>query len=136
MGLYSKFVACGGAAALRSDIQMGKIVIPDSALRDEGTSYHYSPASREIHISKEHIACLAGELEGESIEYIIRKTWTTDAPYRETKSTIDKRKGCITVEMECSALTAVSEFRKVKFAQYLYGADDVSSDKWAHRWWT
>lgn len=34
--------------------------------------------------------------------------------------------GCLTVEMEASALFAVGEFRKVHFGQILYGGDDVS----------
>ncbi|HEX3044574.1 MAG TPA: nucleoside phosphorylase [Bacillota bacterium] len=135
---YTKFVACGGAGVLKSDIQMGKIIIPAAAIRDEGTSYHYYPPSREIQIPKEHIDALAQELERQGVEYMIGKTWTTDAPFRETKPKIDKRKqeGCLTVEMECSALAAVCQFRKVKFAQYLYGADDVSGAKWDHRGWT
>ena len=134
---YTKFVACGGAGVLKKDIQMGKIVIPASAVRDEGTSYHYMSPSREINIPQENLDCLTKELKRQGIEYIIGKTWTTDAPFRETKSKIDRRReeGCLTVEMECSALAAASEFRGVKFAQYLYGADDVSGDKWDHRGW-
>lgn len=135
---YKRFVACGGAGVLRNDIQMGKIMIPCSALRDEGTSYHYSYPGREIEIPEEDVNCLSEELKRQGVEFIIGKTWTTDAPFRETKLKIEKRKseGCIAVEMECSALATVCKFRGVKFAQYLYGADDISSDKWNHRGWT
>src|SRR3712207_4668526 len=43
----SKFVACGGAGVLNTEIAVGHVVVPSSAIRDEGTSYHYLPPSRE-----------------------------------------------------------------------------------------
>jgi uridine phosphorylase len=134
---FTKIVACGGAGVLDKDIQVGRIVIPSSALRDEGTSYHYAAPAREINIPPEHVEVLAQELRNQKIEYLIGKTWTTDAFYRETKAKIENRKaeGCITVEMECSAFAALCQFRKVKFAQYLYGGDDVSGNEWSHRGW-
>ncbi len=134
---FRKFVACGGAGVLDRKIQCGKIIIPNTAVRDEGVSYHYISPSREIKISKHVVKLLSKELEQQGIDYLIGKTWTTDAFYRETKSRVEKRKkeGCITVEMECSALAAVASFRKVIFGQYLYGGDDVSGEKWDPRDW-
>jgi uridine phosphorylase len=134
---YHKIVACGGAGVLNKEIQVGKIIIPSSAVRDEGTSYHYAAPSREIELPQEQIDILARELDRQQVPYIIGKTWTTDAFYRETKDRIARRKseGCLTVEMECAALAAVSQFRQVKFAQYLYGGDDVSGQEWDPRGW-
>ena len=43
-----RFIACGGAGVLRSDIAVGHLVVPPAAVRDEGTSYHYYPPSREM----------------------------------------------------------------------------------------
>ena len=43
-----KFIACGGAGVLVPKVVLGHIVVPISAVRDEGTSYHYLPASREV----------------------------------------------------------------------------------------
>ena len=42
------FIACGGAGVLRGDIVVGHLVVPTAAVRDEGTSYHYFPPSREL----------------------------------------------------------------------------------------
>jgi uridine phosphorylase len=42
----------------------------------------------------------------------------------------------VTVEMETAAFLAVAQFRRVRFAQYHYAADDVSGETWAHRNWT
>lgn len=45
---FSKFIVCGAAGVLQKDIQVGHLVVPESAVRDEGVSYHYIEPSREI----------------------------------------------------------------------------------------
>ncbi len=42
------FVACGGAGVLVPDVALGHVIVPTAAVRDEGTSYHYLPAAREV----------------------------------------------------------------------------------------
>ncbi|MDD5722862.1 MAG: nucleoside phosphorylase [Syntrophales bacterium] len=135
---FKRFVACGGAGVLKKNIQVGKIIIPSSALRDEGTSYHYQHAGRIIEMDDTTIKILENEMKADGTPYIIGRTWTTDAPYRETKDKIKDRisEGCVAVDMECSAFIAVSKFRKVKFGQYLYAGDDLSGETWDHRNWT
>ncbi len=39
-------VAFGTAGALHKTTETGTIVVPSAAIRDEGTSYHYSPGNR------------------------------------------------------------------------------------------
>jgi uridine phosphorylase len=60
-----------------------------------------------------------------------------DAFYRETaeKVALRREEGCICVEMETAALSAVAKFRGVIFGQLLYGGDDVSGDEWDGRDW-
>jgi len=131
-----KFVACGSAGVLKSELKRGAIVIPSSAVRDEGTSYHYFPPSRIIEMDSEVVGKLEAVLLKHQIEYEIGKTWTTDAFFRETKGKVARRRseGCLTVEMECSALIAVARFRNVLFGQYLAAGDDVSGDEWDPRY--
>jgi uridine phosphorylase len=130
-----KFIACGGAGVLDKTIGMGQIVIPKNAVRDEGTSYHYLPPSRDVDASQEGISAIQEVLEIHDIPYVVGKTWTTDGIYRETPEKISLRKaeGCLTVEMECAAFFAVAGFRNVVFAQLLYGGDDLSSSIWDSR---
>ena len=40
--------AFGTCGVLDRDIEATSIIIPTAALRDEGTSYHYLPASDEV----------------------------------------------------------------------------------------
>lgn len=132
-----KFIACGGAGVLNRGLAVGHVVVPTSAVRDEGTSYHYLPASRDVAASPEAVAAIEAVLQADNVPYVTGKTWTTDAIYRETPAKIASRRdeGCITVEMEASAFFAVAQFRGVTFGQILYGGDDVSSDTWDSRHW-
>ena len=60
------------------------------------------------------------------------KTWTTDGFFRETRErwNAGKNKGCVCVEMECAALAAVAQFRKVDFAAFFYTADNLDAPEW------
>jgi uridine phosphorylase len=131
------FVACGGAGAVIPGLALGHVVVPDAAVRDEGTSYHYLPASREVAADPEVTAVLSAVLAERDVPYVVGKTWTTDAPYRETRAKIAARRaeGCLTVEMETAAFFAVARHRSVRFGQYLYAGDDVSGEVWDHRHW-
>ena len=104
---------------------------------EEGVSYHYLPPSREVEANKDAVEVIKEVLESHKCKYLISKTWTTDAFYRETPQKVKLRKeeGCLTVEMEAAAFFAVAKFRGVKLGQILYGGDDVSCEEWDSRKW-
>lgn len=133
-----KFVACGGAGVLDREIACGQIVVPLAAIRDEGTSYHYLPPSREVKANSEAVAAIEQTLQHHGYKYVIGKTWTTDGIYRETPTKVQLRRpeGCVTVEMEAAAFFAVAQHRRVLFGHMLYGGDNVSGASWDHREWT
>jgi uridine phosphorylase len=132
-----KFVACGGCGVLDREVAVGHILVPSAAIRDEGTSYHYLPPGREVSASPEGVAAIETVLRAHRLPYRLTKSWTTDAPYRETPARIRRRRaeGCLAVEMEAAAFFAVAHFRGVTFAQILYGGDDVSGSEWDTRDW-
>jgi uridine phosphorylase len=132
-----KFVACGGCGVLEKDIAVGNIIVVSGAIRDEGVSYHYIPPGREIIANPAAVNALTKILNKQGVPYRIGKTWTTDAPYRETSIKIAKRKedGCLAVEMESAGMMAVAQFRDVLFGQVLYGGDDLSGTEWDNRDW-
>ena len=133
-----KFVACGGCGVLSKEIAVGHLLVPVAALRDEGTSYHYLPPSREIAMDPQVLAAIEAVLQQHGLDYLRTKTWTTDAIYRETreKTAAYLAEGCLTVEMETAAFLAVARFRKVAFGQILYGGDAVLAEAWDGRTWT
>lgn len=130
-----KFVVYGSCGVLYEDIDDCSIIIPNVAVRDEGMSYHYAPPSDEIEVNPKYIPEFRTFLDELNIDYRIGKTWTTDAFYRETKAKMAKRKeqGCICVEMECSALAAVTAFREKELFQFFYTADCLDGTKWDER---
>jgi uridine phosphorylase len=132
-----RFIACGGAGVLDSSIEVGSVLVPTAALRDEGTSFHYLPPARDVTVQPDAIATIESYLAAHQIDYRLVKTWTTDAFFRETLQRVASRRaeGCACVEMEMSALCAVAQFRGVTFAQLLYGGDDVGGEAWEHRGW-
>jgi len=125
-----QLIACGcrhiigysSAGAVQDRLSLPCLVVPDRALRDEGTSYHYlSPA-------------VWAEARGELRGIVARNaavcglpvhrgaTWTTDAPYRETHSQIEeyRAEGILSVEMEAAALMALAEVREAEIASLLH----------------
>lgn len=125
----------GSCGVLNRDITTNKIVVPTHAIRDEGTSYHYLKETEEIELDPKNVKRLVEVLNNLGISYSIGKTWTTDAIFRETRKKFEQRRqqGSIVVEMECSALAAVAQFRGASFTQFLYGADNLDGDKWDNR---
>ena len=91
-----KFIACGGCGVLEKDIAVGHIIVVSAAVRDEGVSYHYLPPDREVLAHSGAVNALANTLDRHGIPYRVGKTWTTDAPYRETAGKIARRRegGC------------------------------------------
>ncbi|MGQ0603305.1 MAG: nucleoside phosphorylase [Anaerolineales bacterium] len=132
-----RFIVCGGCGVLNCDLAVGHLIVPVSAVRDEGTSFHYLPPSREVAADPRAVSVIEQTLKQNGVAYVTGKTWTTDAPYRETPEKIKRRRaeGCLTVEMEAAALFAVAQFRGVTLGQILCGGDDVSGLEWDHRGW-
>ncbi len=133
----NKVMFCGGGGVLRKDITVGKLVVVDSAVRDEGTSYHYLPPSREVQANKQVINHITNYLNNHGIDYIVGKAWTTDAFFRETRAKIALRQkeGCLIVEMEQAAMIAVSQFRNIQYGAIIYGGDDLTNVEWDSRNW-
>lgn len=134
MGCKS-MVAIGCCGCLDDKIEDYSIIIPTESFRDEGTSYHYLPASPTIKINKQCVNAVESVIKKTKLPYYKGINWTTDAIYRETKAKTERRKayGAITVDMENSALTAVAKFRNVKFAQFFYAADNLGGEEYDPR---
>ncbi len=128
-----KYVVFGGAGCLRKEITHGKVMIPTAAYRDEGTSYHYMPASDDVTVKNAPIVAQCMKENG--IPYVLGKTWTTDSFYRETVNNFEKRKadGCISVEMECAALQAMCDFRGLEFYTFFTSGDLLDAPEWDAR---
>ena len=128
-------ILLGNCGVLDKDIQDCGIIIPTSALRDEGTSYHYVEASNSIDVNKKYISEFKEVLKEAGYPYVEGATWTTDAFYRETKDKVAKRKemGAICVDMECASMQAMCDFRNTEFFQFFYAGDNLDHSSWDPR---
>ncbi len=126
----SSLVIFGSAGSLDSEATTGKYVIPSSAVRDEGMSYHYAPPADYIEI-KNHQR-VASVFEKHRLPYVTGRVWTTDAPYRETCSAVEKRKseGCVAVEMEAAGLQAVCDFYGIELYCFLVTGDTLDGEEY------
>ena len=130
-----RIIVLGNCGVLDKSIEDCGVIIPTRATRDEGTSYHYMPASDYIDVNKKYIPEFIEVLNEFGYPYMMGTTWTTDAFYRETRNKIAKRKemGAICVEMECSAMQAMCDFRGVEYFQFLYAGDNLDHSTWDPR---
>lgn len=128
-------VLFGTCGVLDGSIEDCGIVLPTSALRDEGTSYHYAPPSDEIAVNLHHAEVFTGLLDEMHIRYTRGMCWTTDSMYRETREKTLRRKarGCICVDMECASCAAAAQFRGKELLHFFYAADNLDSDVWDER---
>lgn len=90
-----------------------QFIVIDEALRDEGTSYHYLPPDEPARLDPQLLEKLKPLQSESDVSVGIGKSWTTDAPYRETSSAIKyaKQQQVTAVEMEASALYAFAQAR-------------------------
>lgn len=130
-----RIILLGNCGVLDRGIEDCGIIIPTRAIRDEGTSYHYAPASDYIDVNKQYTDLFCGILNEYGYPWVSGTTWTTDAFYRETRSRVARRKemGAICVEMECAAMQAMCDFRGVEFFQFLYAGDNLDHSQWEAR---
>lgn len=133
----SQIISAGSCGSLEA-FPESTFLVPKKALRDEGTSYHYAPPSRFIEINEQARRAIEETVLEHGMKYQEVITWSTDGFFRETKEKVAYRKseGCSVVEMECSALAAVSAFRGATWGMILYTADSLADvEKYDMRSW-
>ena len=120
----------GSAGSLDNEATDGKYVIPIQAYRDDGMSYHYAPPSYFINVKNS--GKLADIFEELKLPHVQGRIWTTDAPYRETKTALAERKkdGCIAVEMEVAGVQAVCDFYGIELYSFLITGDVLDPDEY------
>lgn len=126
------FGTCGVLDAAIGDCA---VILPTSAMRDEGTSYHYTPPSDEITVNTHYAPLFRRLMADLQLAFVEGKCWTTDAMYRETREKTARRKaaGCICADMECASVAAVAQFRKREVLQFFYAADNLDAAEWEMR---
>lgn len=127
-----RFVILSWGGALQTSLNTGDVVIVDGAIRDEGVSHHYLPPEKFASASSPLTAKLKKHLTEHKVEFTVGATWTTDAPYCETREEILKyqSENIQTVEMEIASLFALTQVREVQAAAVVVIADKLANLKW------
>jgi uridine phosphorylase len=125
-------VTTGAAGSLQPSAPVGTIVVPSSAIREEGTSHHYAPQDFEATPDAALAVELAEEAAAHGVDVQRGVNWTTDAIYREHRQKIDlyRRAGVVTVDMEMSALFTVAAIRAMPCAAIVAVSDELHGDEW------
>jgi uridine phosphorylase len=111
-------VGLTSAGRVSPELPLPCLVVATSAIRDEGTSYHYLPPSCEVTCESIVIPLLEQELIATGWAVRAGKVWTTDAPYRETQAQLKKweQEGVLAVEMQAASLFAFGIARRASVA--------------------
>jgi len=108
-------ISITSAGIINEDLVTQKFALITEAVRDEGTSYHYLPPHKKSRVPDNLLESLKKEENDDDNAsggfYFEGKSWTTDAPYRETESAIRemKKQHVVCVEMEAAALYAFAK---------------------------
>lgn len=127
-------IGVGSCGSLQPWLPVGSVVLPDSALVEEGTSPHYLAPHLKTRPHPELFELLRESLTQEGLEPKVGRIWTTDAVFRETrgKVVLYQREGVLAVDMESSALMSAAAFRGICFASAMVVSDELGSLRW-HR---
>ena len=127
-----EFVSLGYAGTIQKHINIGDTVVCERAVRDEGTSYHYIRNEKYAHATDVMTNRIKEALAGQKRKFSVGTSWTTDAPYRETKLEVERyqSEGVATVDMEASALFALARYRNVSIGAMFTISDSIADLKW------
>ena len=124
------------AGRVNCEMPVPGLVVVTRAVRDEGTSYHYLPASKTVDAPSKVVQFLKVELKTLPLPVLSGSVWTTDAPYRETvkELAVQAADGVLAVEMQTASLFAFSEAHHFPVGSVAYvtnrvGQTDESFDK-------
>jgi len=127
-----EFIGVGYAGAISPDLAPGDVVVCDSAVRDEGTSHHYAHPDVLARPSDSLTRWIEQSLAAANIPFRKGESWTTDAPYRETRAELRhyRRRGVLTVEMEAAAMFIFARHRGLRAASVLVVSDVLREKGW------
>jgi uridine phosphorylase len=128
-----RIILFGWCGSLRESLGIGELLLPTSALSGEGTSSYYSSGSQPPSPSPLLIEKLKRLLVSFTLSWQEGCVWSTDAPYREKRSSmkaLQQEQDVSAVDMEYAALCSAADFRKIDFAALLLVSDEVWGKSW------
>jgi purine-nucleoside phosphorylase len=127
-----KVLFFGWCGAISDKVKIGDIILPDSAIIDEGTSSHYILNTSLSRPSPLIVAQARNYLHEKDFRFHQGKIWSTDAVFRETRDKVlsFQKQNVLAVDMETSSVFSVAKFRDVDAGGILVVSDELSTLKW------
>ncbi len=128
-----QFVFFGWCGAVSKEVKIGDVIVPTSAIIDEGTSKHYAAENNSMALpSTSAVKRIRNALNKKGVNFREGLVWTTDAIYRETRKKVEyfQKNDVLAVEMETSTLFTVGGFRNVEVGGILVVSDELSTFEW------
>lgn len=112
-------ISVTSAGIINEPVNGERFALITESVRDEGTSYHYIPDHSPSVIPPLLLQNLS---QAQEQMWFNAKSWTTDAPFRETTSAISamKKEGITCVEMEAAALYAFAKAKQNKIVCFAH----------------
>jgi len=123
-----EFFSLGVVGSLSGNLSIGEKVLLKSSFRGESCSYHYKDPC--VYMETPRNKTYNKLVKNLSLKPV--KSWSTDAPFRETKEEINYfiSQGVECVEMESSALMAVGEYYNLSVFCLAVVSDHLSIESW------
>lgn len=130
-----KIVIIGLCGGFSRKISVGDVLVPHKTLCEEGTSHHYFEEI-EFAFPDRELADSASAYFSQSFRVLTDASVTGDAVYRQTfaKEAYWRERGCAAVDMETSALLAVSKYYGLSAASVLLCSDKHPIDGKSGNW--
>lgn len=127
-----KIIFFGWCGAISDSVGIGDIILPDSAIVDEGTSSHYISNNSVSRPSSMIFAQASKYFREKDFRFHHGKIWSTDAVFRETRDKVlaFQKQNALAVDMETSSVFTVAKFRDVDAGSILIVSDELSTLKW------
>ncbi len=127
-----KMIMMTWAGALQPGLKAGDIVVCNRAVRDDGVSQHYLPPAKYIDGDAALAQQLADAIRARGAACTLGPTWTTSAPYRETREEVRQyqSEGVQVVEMESAGLFTIGQVRGIPTASVVVVMDSLATLEW------
>jgi len=128
----TEIIMLGFCGSLNVQYKYLKAAVITKALSEEGTSRHYFPKRRIFYPSPKLKKIIEKALQRRRLSFYQGSLVSTDAPYRETRSWLERQqaKGIDFVDMEASAVFALAEYHGIDAAAMMIISDELTSKKW------
>jgi uridine phosphorylase len=130
------FIRVGTTGAIQDFIDIGDVIIADSAVRSEGTTLEYVPEEYPAVASIEVTSALIKSAQELDIKYHVGTVRTTDSFYAERVQETVQRYRAMSVlgfEMECSAIFTISRLKGLQAGAVLAVTGNLITGKHSYQ---